>query len=188
MGILRGKGDNHSNFLKDVMTDSRYFCISCNFMKELDLILANRFSSTEERIEDRLVYLIKYGLTKINVANLEQKARLTFYKAKFFTGYRKFSIIDVIIGANHEGQIFLLTNPLFSVKYSDLITQFENIYQKDIDQCLINEIIELYKIVGTNITEIDATTNLYQIWFGNTKWRKMKIDIADRLTIKITRA
>lgn len=168
------------------MADSKYFCVRCNFMTELDLILVNRFPSTEERIEGRLVYLIKYGLTKIDVANLELKTSLAFYKAKFFTGYRKFTIIDVIIGVNHEGQIFLLTNPLFSDKYSDLITQFGNIYQKDIDQCLINEIIELYKIVGTNITEIDPKANLYQIWFGNTKWRKMKIDITGRLTIKIT--
>ena len=154
-------------------------------MTELQTILTTRFAATKERIEGHLIYLKNYGLIKLNQPKLGQKTNLDFYRAKFFTGYRKFSTIDIIIGVSADNRdIYLLTNPLFSDQYSNLIGPLEKIQKQDIDQQLINEIIELYKEVGTNITPVDPKNNLYQIWFGRDKWRMMKINHDVTLTIE----
>ena len=159
--------------------------VRCNFLRDLDSILTDRFPATDDRLEGQLVYLQNYGLTKLQRPTLQQATGLDFYKARFFTGYRKFSTIDVVIGLNvSNNQIGLLTNPVFSDKYSDLLPYLEKIQEADINQQLINDIIELYKDAGTIITEIDTNNNLYQIWFGDGKWRMLKIGKSPSLTIK----
>ena len=156
-------------------------------MRDLDSILRDKFPSTEERIEGCLVYLTSYGLTKLSYPILQELLGLEFCKARFSTGYRKFSIIDVIIGFQTVNKyIGLLTNPLFSDKYSDLPGFIESVPEADISQQLINEIIELYKEVGATITEIDKKDSLYQIWLGGHKWRLLKIGKSRHLTIKTT--
>ena len=179
------KFSNGSEHIFQILLHRQAVTVRCNFMTDLELILINKFAATEERLEGHLIYLKNYGLTKLNQPRLGQKTNLDFYRAKFFTGYRKFSKIDIVIGVSADNkEIFLLTNPLFSDKYSNLIEQFKKIQKQDISQQLINEIIELYKEVGTCITIIDAKKNLYQIWFGRNKWRTMKIDHDITLTIK----
>jgi len=153
-------------------------------MKDINLLLVETYPTADERIEGRLVYLEKYGVTRFTSPLLEEKSNLSFFTTKFSTGYRKFVTIDAVIGARGLDELFVLTNPIFSEDYSNLVMELEKIETKDIDQPLINEIIELYKLTGTKITEIENSK--FQIWFGDSKWRIMEFETKRNLKIETT--
>lgn len=152
-------------------------------MNTVSHILSDNYPSTPERIEGQLVYLEKYGVNKLDTSVINHVMKLDFHKARFFTGYRKFTIIDVVIGICDEN-LFLLTNPVFSDRDSNLIEEFEKINANQINAALIAEIIILYQTTGANITPIDIPHNKYQIWFGDKKWRTMKFHMHKTLKIE----
>lgn len=151
-------------------------------MTDLETLLTIKFPRTNEYIEGQLVFLDQYGVDRIRKTNLENATHLTFYKAKFFTGYKKFTITDIVIGISGDNSIYLLTNPLFSDKYSDIVTQLERINTRLVNHRLISEIIDLYKVTGSSITEI--SNDKYQIWYGDNKWRVMEFENSITLKIK----
>lgn len=153
-------------------------------MMDINSLLVQKYPTTNERIEGQLVYLENFGVTEFPSPLIEDRTDISIFTTKFSTGYRKFSTIDVVIGTREPDEIFVLTNPIFSDEYSTLTTALEKIGSRDIDQRLINEIVELYKLTGTKITEIE--TNKFQIWFGDNKWRVMQFEIKGTLKIKTT--
>ncbi len=153
-------------------------------MTDINSLLIEKYPFSDERIEGRLVYLNNYGVTRFASPLLEERTKISFFNAKFSTGYRKFRTIDVIIGLRGSDELFTLTNPVFSDKYSNLPTELEKISASDINNSLIFEIVELYKLAGSKITVID--NNKFQIWFGEDKWRIMSFDTSGTLRIKTT--
>jgi hypothetical protein len=153
-------------------------------MTDIQTILTTKFPKTDERIEGHLVFLDQYGVDRIRKTNLENVTSLDFYKAKFYTGHRKFTIIETIIGLSGDSNVFLLTNPLFSDKHSDIVNQLERIDSMYVTQSVILEIIDLYKETGASITEIG--NDKYQIWHGENKWRIMEFENNRTLKIKTT--
>lgn len=151
-------------------------------MTDIQTLLKNKFPKTEDRIEGHLVFLEQYGIHKLDKPFLHDITHLDFYKVRFFTGYRKCRVIDTVVGFSMDNRVFLLTNPIFSDRYSSLIQQFENIESTWINQSLISEIIELYRETGVKITEI--SNGQYQIWFGENKWRALNFEINGTLKIK----
>jgi len=153
-------------------------------MTDIQIILASKFPKTEERVEGRLVFLEKYEIIKLDSPRLQTITELDFYKTKFFTGYHKFTIIDIVVGLSKDNEVFLLTNPIFTEKYSDLNNIFEEVKSVQVDERLISELVDVYRATGAKITEISA--NKYQIWFGNNKWRILDFEINETLKIKTT--
>lgn len=148
-----------------------------NFLED---ILTEKFPEKEESFEGDLVFLKHHKITKLEKPLLFKHTALNFYKAKFSTGYRKFKLIDVIIGFSDK-EVYILTNPIFSNKYSNLIQRLEEIKALNSDDSIINEIVDLYKQTGTVITELSKKK--HQIWFGNNKWRILEFKIDDTLQI-----
>jgi hypothetical protein len=153
-------------------------------MKDINSLLLKKYQTADERIEGRLVYLENFGVAGFASPLIAEKTNISFFTAKFSTGYRKFHTIDVVIGARGLDELFVLTNPVFSDKYSNLTMELEKIEAKDIEQPLINEIAELYKLAGTKITEIE--NNKFQIWSGDNKWRIMEFETNATLKIIMT--
>lgn len=138
-------------------------------MKNIDSILKELYPATEKCIIGQLVYLEEPGLTKLALPALEQKTQLEFYKATFLTGYLKFTTIDVVAGFSAaSGKVYLLANPLFSDKYSDLIEQIENIEMKGTDVALISEIIQLYACTGLKLPRRIATKENFKFGLAMT--------------------
>lgn len=114
----------------------------------------NKFPKTEERIEGRLVFLDQHGIIELDRPLLQKRTGLKFYRVKFFTGYRKFTVIDAVVGLSGDNEVFLLINPIFSDRYYNIIKLFERIQAVDVDQSVISEVVSLYKETGANVTEI----------------------------------
>lgn len=153
-------------------------------MTDIQTILKNKFPKTEERVEGQLVFLDQQEIIRLDSPRLQAITNLDFYKTKFFTGYRKFTIIDAVVGLLNDNEIFILTNPLFSDKHSDLIKVFENVKSTNVDKDLISDLVDMYRETGANITDIGAYK--YQIWFGDNKWRILDFEINGTLKIKTT--
>jgi hypothetical protein len=153
-------------------------------MTDIQTILTSKFPKTEELVEGRLVFLDQHEIIRLDSPRLQAITKLDFYKTKFFTGYRKFTIIDTVVGLSNDNEVFLLTNPLFSDKYSDLIKIFENVKSAHVDKGFISDLIDMYRATGAKITEIGA--DKYQIWFGHNKWRILNFEINGTLKIKTT--
>ena len=153
-------------------------------MTDIQTILKNKFPKTEERVEGRLVFLDQHEIIRLDSPRLQAITKLDFYKTKFFTGYRKFTIIDTVVGLSNDNEVFLLTNPLFSDKYSDLIKIFENVKSANVDKGFISDLVDMYRATGAKITDIGA--DKYQIWFGDNKWRILDFEINGTLKIKTT--
>lgn len=171
LGIQERKNRRRREATHNIMTDPR-------------TILTTKFPKTEERAEGRLAFLEQDGLEKIEKPILQHITKLDFYKAKFFTGYRSAPFAYMIIGVNTDNELFLLANPVFSDKYSDLVKQFEKIKPTLADHPLTTEIVDLYKETGAKITQIGNYQ--YQIWFGQIKWRILDFEINGTLRIKMT--
>lgn len=153
-------------------------------MTEIHNILTSKFPKTVDRIEGRLVFLDQHEINKVISHKLEALCKLDFYQAKFFTGYHKFTIIDVIVGCSKDNEVFLLTNPLFSERYSNLIPVLENINAEQVNQEVITEIVECYKRTGAKITAINEHN--FQIWFGESAWHILSFEFNQNLKIKST--
>jgi hypothetical protein len=159
--------------------------VRCNFMTDIQIILKSKFPKTEERVEGRLVFLDQHEIIRLDSPRLQAITKLDFYKTKFFTGYRKFTIIDTVVGLSNDNEVFILTNPLFSDKYSDLIKIFENVKSAHVDKGFISDLVDMYRATGAKITDIGA--DKYQIWFGDNKWRILDFEINGTLKIKSSR-
>ncbi|QZK89300.1 hypothetical protein K5V07_01850 [Flavobacterium sp. CHNK8] len=153
-------------------------------MTDIQTILTSKFPKTEERVEGRLVFLDQHEIIRLDSPRLQAITKLDFYKTKFFTGYRKFTIIDTVVGLSNDNEVFLLTNPLFSDKYSDLIKIFENVKSAHVDKGFVSDLVDMYRATGAKITEIGA--DKYQIWFSDNKWRILDFEINGTLKIKTT--
>ncbi|GAO45378.1 hypothetical protein [Flavihumibacter petaseus] len=152
-------------------------------MTGLASILSEKFPWTGERIEGQLAFQKKFEIVKLDCPELQKFTGLAFYKAKFSTGYRKFSIIDIVIGVTEIEEVYLLINPLFADSYSTLLKPLEEIKSSDAGPSLISEIVFLFKETGAVISKIDG--NRYQLWFGNEKWRVMIFALKENLVLRI---
>jgi len=151
-------------------------------MTDIQAILTSKFPNTEGHVVGQLVFLTQQEIIRLDSPRLQAITELNFYKTKFFTGYRKFTNIDTVVGLSKDNEVFLLTNPLFSDKYSDLIKIFENVKSAHIDKGFISDLVEMYRATGAKITEIGIYK--YQIWFGDNKWRILDFEINGTLKIK----
>lgn len=151
-------------------------------MTDIKDILRSRFPKTEERIEGQLVFLEQYEIVKLGFLKIQEITKLDFYKIKFFTGYRKFTITDIVVGLSGNQEIFLLANPIFSSKYSNLIKIIEQVEPKEVGEAFISDVVSMYRETGVTITDIDAHN--FQVWFGDDRWRILSFEINGGLTIK----
>ena len=151
-------------------------------MEDIRSLLLCNYPTTSERIEGKLVYLDSYGINSLHFPSLSGVMNLQFFKAKFFTGYRKFTKVDVIVGVAGK-QTYLLLNPVFSNGYSSLVEHLEQIDSNYINGNVLGEIVTMYKETGVDITPIGRGNKTYQIWFGKAKWRMLRFETHKTLKI-----
>ena len=137
----------------------------------------------QKNFEGQLIYKEEYGIEILDFPSIEEQIKLNFFKGKFSTGYRKFSVIDVVIAKSQLNDIFLMTNPVFSDRYSSLTKVLEEIKEQEITPDLIQQIVELIRITGVKITAISDKE--YQIWFGDDKWRLLEFKTNRTLKIEM---
>ncbi|MCO6360238.1 hypothetical protein [Roseivirga pacifica] len=155
-------------------------------MDKLKQILIRSYPKGEIRMGGDFCFLDNKGLDELSFPELSSVTKQKFYLGHFFTGLPKFSIIKMVIGFDGNTEDFKwMCNPLFSDNYNSLLQDFNRI-SSEAKSDLVSDIVELLKLTGANITSINIDDFEFQIWLGETKWRKLSFGKKNKIEIKTT--